>query len=918
MKRWIPLLCAAALLLAAPARQALARGTGFFTDFSGGREGWSYSTAAPGAAFGETAPDGRAALSMTSDGSAEGFLRAVTGHLSFTSEQKAAVSFRFSADFSGDAEYGMRLLWGKEDISSSLQNYSSLLSMRKDGLRVGDDENGEGKTVPYSFVTDKEYSVAMLLDLQQSTMRLWLDGAPAAESTLYLEGCRRESIRFLLEDNYGANGPSGFYLYDFAATDGQRLRAYAVPAAQTPVTVGALSVLRVYPGAVLAPGARVALEEKQPGGGTFLPSLEPETVYGGSSVQILCKALQPEKTYRVTLSSLSTLMGEPLEQLTYVYQTAPEGYRPPEARLTAPAPDSVFRRGNAVDLNAQVTGGSEIQEVLFYVNGEQIGRAASPPYACVWTPSAEGEALLSVCAVDALGGRGESQAVRVRVEENRPPVVEMNLSPGKTDLAALSEAEAFAQDPDGAVRRVEAYLDGALVKTMTQAPYRFDLSSAGLGTHTVAVRAVDNEGEEATLQAELLIVRSESEKIKDLDFEGLLSGEAQSADIEGELGKLGLLANGQGGYLRAGRIDDSRGVSVLIGKEDGMTLSDSPYVGVFRTTAQETLHMKFDVYFTDLSVGGVINARGVRTDGKTVSHMYNVTFVKDKLNLYDGPEIAKSAGLETGKWYTMEYVPDFAEKTYDFYLDGVKLADGFSFRDPDYLRLEDNVRLVMNYSTNGPSGFTGLDNLEFSIQRLYPYVTGISGGAEQVPCDAETVRVKLSGEFEQVSPELVALYRDGREVTLKAVEKDAEDPSLLIITPAYGLQPSSRYRLALKAALVAADSGKAMGRDTTAYFTTTAQPFDVLAGEFRQEGGTLAFEARIRNQSQEEKQATVLVVYYDQGRIVNLKTKTVRLAQNQQITVSVEGEAAESAQACLFDGWETKVPINNNFYRYQR
>ncbi|MCI0744280.1 MAG: Ig-like domain-containing protein, partial [Verrucomicrobia subdivision 3 bacterium] len=79
---------------------------------------------------------------------------------------------------------------------------------------------------------------------------------------------------------------------------------------------------------------------------------------------------------------------------------------------------------------------------------------------------------------------------------NVAPQVEL-LAPRDGDALALPAdlgISASASDSDGAIERVEFFLDGKLLGTTGDPPYRYTLSNLLAGTYTAAVRAYDNVG----------------------------------------------------------------------------------------------------------------------------------------------------------------------------------------------------------------------------------------------------------------------------------------------------------------------------------------------------------------------------------------------------------------------------------------
>ncbi len=71
---------------------------------------------------------------------------------------------------------------------------------------------------------------------------------------------------------------------------------------------------------------------------------------------------------------------------------------------------------------------------------------------------------------------------------NKPPIVSLTASPAGSSVLLT----ASASDPDGAVSRVDFYVDGNLVNSDTSSPYTFTAASLAAGPHTARATAYDN------------------------------------------------------------------------------------------------------------------------------------------------------------------------------------------------------------------------------------------------------------------------------------------------------------------------------------------------------------------------------------------------------------------------------------------
>jgi hypothetical protein len=178
------------------------------------------------------------------------------------------------------------------------------------------------------------------------------------------------------------------------------------------------------------------------------------------------------------------------------YMTYVRDYRagrtPPAAPVdvTIPGLELGARVSGLVSWEADAAGAERVD---FVVDGKERASVDAPPYVWAWDTSLErkGRHVLTARAVAADGGTAVASVV---VESTTPPPP----PPGVTlpDLPPLSGVVTIDPILDGRVASLELLIDGAVVQTVTAAPFTFTLDAATLapGPHTLAVRAVGPSG----------------------------------------------------------------------------------------------------------------------------------------------------------------------------------------------------------------------------------------------------------------------------------------------------------------------------------------------------------------------------------------------------------------------------------------
>ena len=165
----------------------------------------------------------------------------------------------------------------------------------------------------------------------------------------------------------------------------------------------------------------------------------------------------------------------------------------PSVVLTAPAQNQVFLAGSAIALTANASDADDgVQRVEFLVDGIKMGEDTSAPYELHWT-MLEGGHSVTARAFDTRGAQTTSAAVNII--GNGPPSVVLT-SPANGTTSVLPGGfllKANASDPDG-IARVEFVANNVVVNSDTVAPYEFQWSGVGVGTHTVHAVATDGRG----------------------------------------------------------------------------------------------------------------------------------------------------------------------------------------------------------------------------------------------------------------------------------------------------------------------------------------------------------------------------------------------------------------------------------------
>lgn len=180
--------------------------------------------------------------------------------------------------------------------------------------------------------------------------------------------------------------------------------------------------------------------------------------------------------------------------------------------------------------------GERIERVDFLVDGRVLHSDRTAPYAFgrdgTWdtTRLPNGFHVLNLRVV-AKGGKTAGSTLRVRVE-NTPFQVQSALASG-SQLKGVVDWQ--ANPLGGKADRVEFLVDGRLRHTEREAPFVFewDTRKDTSGAHTLAIRAVDEEGRVATVQL-AVVVANEVKRVLAISAQSLRDGQSVSGTVKWE------------------------------------------------------------------------------------------------------------------------------------------------------------------------------------------------------------------------------------------------------------------------------------------------------------------------------------------------------------------------------------------------
>jgi hypothetical protein len=180
---------------------------------------------------------------------------------------------------------------------------------------------------------------------------------------------------------------------------------------------------------------------------------------------------------------------------------APISPTSPTVAVTSPSPTSSLFVGSPVTVVATASDpDGTVASVQFFVNGNSIGTDNASPFSVTFTPSATGSYSLTAIATDNGGNLATSAPVVVTVNNPEPPTVAIT-SPANGSGITINTPQtlhANVASANGTVASVQFFANGALIGTVSAAPFDLQWTPTTAGTYQLTAVATDNIGTQTT------------------------------------------------------------------------------------------------------------------------------------------------------------------------------------------------------------------------------------------------------------------------------------------------------------------------------------------------------------------------------------------------------------------------------------
>lgn len=171
----------------------------------------------------------------------------------------------------------------------------------------------------------------------------------------------------------------------------------------------------------------------------------------------------------------------------------------PSVAILYPINNSQIKSDTTITVKIDGVDNTGIRKLELFIDGDTVKTLTVAPYEFKWnTAGISGDHSIYAKAIDADGNVGQSGVVKVTiitVDTARPVVAvtyPLNNAQIKADTTVVIKMD--CTDNIG-VAKLDLYIDGTLLKTLTAAPYECAWNTSGkAGTHTIIAKATDASG----------------------------------------------------------------------------------------------------------------------------------------------------------------------------------------------------------------------------------------------------------------------------------------------------------------------------------------------------------------------------------------------------------------------------------------
>lgn len=439
------------------------------------------------------------------------------------------------------------------------------------------------------------------------------------------------------------------------------------------------------------------------------------------------------------------------------------------------------------------------------------------------------------------------------------------------------------------IEKVEVYVSGTLLETLTEEPYDIDLNSCGLGEYELKAVAYDTNGK--TVE-DSIVISSYAEYNKELwseYFEGYKTGDSSFS---------GITIVNQRGYAEAAQLDDEHGNSLRVGiHEVANDFKGAGAMAQFTNPAPSgNVVLEADVYIEQKAS----NADPFRFALKKASSTELIAVDLGQVALCGGETLS----FEAEEWHKLKINVNVPMQTLSVYLDGVPVKTNHPISNLDQL----NLFRLYGPTNPGPSSMI-IDNVTISSSKSYTISSvddnnEVTSGEISPETDSLKVYIPSAVLTSSFSEDSFLIESENGSVKVSDALFDETEGCILLLLE-NKLVPATTYHLSV-ADTLQTDEGDIIGEPLRYSFKTAKSPF---YADVSFDG--LYVNVNFSNSLSENKTAYIVATVWDGSEYKDMFVKEVLILGGMDTNEPIEITSAEEGDTIRAFVWDSLTKPEN-------
>ncbi len=577
------------------------------------------------------------------------------------------------------------------------------------------------------------------------------------------------------------------------------------------------------------------------------------------------------------------------------FKVAGSDYISPKVEISCYKTELVL--GETAELSISLTGTDWI-DVKLYVNGEYEDSFEQEQFTFEFTPDQASEYTIKAVVTDEYNVVDEKEITVTFALNDAPTVSFDGFVAGETKSYQMTEEKdiiVMASD-DEEVKCIELYLNGELIRTLSESEYTWNLDDDGvlLGNNEIKAVVYDMYG----LQSEFVAY---VEVTKQLMTEVL--SEDAFTESSGKFGS-GISVAREKGVARVKTIDDAHGASLVLGMDETyteVTTGGYTHVNTSRNKTYLKQEYQFDMYVEKSPKLATGLTFGVRRSNGAVQTMMLVNDGELKFG-------NNTFNYEEQKWYRIKFYVSFenGNQYYDAYVDNTPIATGMSV---DFSDASTGYRF---FTTTDPENMCSIavDNIKVLGEVKSFTINGVSNTVDEEPAEVikpntKQICVHIDGFVvtSDLNIENVLLYNGSVKKEIKRIAYNIEK-GIIIIETEDSLLANNSYTVTFSENIRLIDDITIQSPMQYSFNTLSLDiTVDEISRKIRKQNSEISVS--VSNVSEQSKKIYVFGTVFDEGRFVKTELFSADVSaqsSSESFSFNISNSADKEIQVFVSDG----------------